>query len=122
MSAERWNEGERKKSRSREGKTAEYRGPSEAREPPIPEGPCSTKEEEYKRQKTEKKEERNRAPREEIVLEQGVENGAGRTTREKVEDEFNAACWECGSAFDERKLYLQHCRVAHGGLIGTKGA
>ena len=28
---------------------------------------------------------------------------------------------ECGRDFDERKLYLQHGRVAHRGTIGTKG-
>ena len=58
-----------------------------------------------KRQKTEENEERIRAPREESVLEQGVENGAARPAREEVEDEFNAACRECGIAFDERKRY-----------------
>ena len=33
-----------------------------------------------------------------------VEKGAARLAREEVEDEFNAACRECGIAFDERKL------------------
>ena len=61
-------------------------GPRTINKPPIPEGPCSTKEDEYKQQKTEKNEERNRAPREEMVLEQREENGAGRTPREEVED------------------------------------
>ena len=66
----------------------------------------------------EESEKRNKALREESVLEQGVENGVARPAREEVEDEFNAACRECGIAFDKRKLYLQHCRVAHGGRSG----
>ena len=74
-------------------------GPRTIDKPPIPEGPHSTEEDKYKRQKTVENEERNRAPREESVLEQGVENGVARPAREEVEDEFKAACRECGIAF-----------------------
>ena len=62
--------------------------------PLIPEGPFSKREDKHKQKKTEKEEERNRAPIEEISLEQGEEDGAGRTTREEIEGEFNAICWE----------------------------
>ena len=40
-----------------------------------------------------------------------------RTTREEVEKEFNAICWECERDFDEKELYLQHGWVA----FSTKG-
>ena len=96
-------------------------GPQNPAKLKVPEGSLSPNDVQYKRQRMEEEEERNRAPRGERVLEQVRDQDLARSSKEEVEDKFNATCRGCGITFGGRKRYLQDCWVAHRWTIKTKG-
>ena len=64
-------------------------GPQNPAKLKVPEGSLSPNDVQYKRQRMEEEEERNRAPRGERVLEQVRDQDLARPSKEEVEDKFN---------------------------------
>ena len=95
-------------------------GPHNRAKHPAPQGPQSPEDVVHELQRRKEPEERNLLPGRGLVRKQGTDWVSAKPSRGEVRDKSNTTCQGCRVTFGERKLFLQHCRLAHGWRLKAK--